>query len=312
MTQYQSLADGARTDVYIPETDHPVVVPGYTDDDTAMMSQRINDTAIERWGDDNRIHTDPAMVQAFLDVTEMAAVPDGETIVPGAPGFAYEAVRRADQPVDTVSSDFDEVVHTADTVEEQRVDTADGEQVAYLLDDTGEETSTHALTYDDQAAYDPQETAAVNGAKAYAIPAALGLADQEGNVLLGLEADLDDVRGRNVVARDYMEVEKDGPFNIGTDTYTFEDAATGEDRGEVAFTLLRYDDEVMEQIAEQYEERQEEAYMHPMEPMVAFLGDVGRGHVNGTMNALQNPANPFAYSAGFAEAIEYEQDGVAD
>lgn len=235
---------------HIPETDHPELLP-HENASAVPMSQELVDTAVDIWGDDNRIHVDPAMVQAFLAhdaVSQLfdADVPDGATIVPGAPVFAYEAVRQADEPVTALESDYQEIVDTADDVILEREPINGGEVVTYTVADTGDIASKHTLTYEEDPEQDV-DISVVNGQRAYTVPQDLGLADQEGNVLTGINATFAGGTGRTAVEEQYEMPEKeDAPFNFGTDTYTHDDGT------EITFDLLRFDDEVLDEIEDTY------------------------------------------------------------
>lgn len=235
-----SAEKGANLFAPYPDVDETVSVE---------MDQSVNTELYAFGGDGNPIHYDPDFVQAYDEVMPFFdGFPDGALIVQGS-AFIYEAVKNSNKPVKYVSSRFENAVDTTDVVEIERERTDNGELINVYLDD-GDRASTHELTYDkEQIGADDETVELLNTAKAEKIPKAVGADDQLNNLLLGVEAELGDGYGEDIITH---VKEGDGPEDTPINR---EDEFTYTDGTAVTLYLLEPDQELQDAVMETYKER---------------------------------------------------------
>lgn len=218
MVEYQrnQLAEGQQETVMFPTyMDAPDLFPYPERDDqlTVTMDQKVNEDLYTVGEDGNPIHYDTEYAEAFGEAAPFFDVPEGETVIQGS-AFLYEAIKHADGLVDHVSSEFRSPVFTGQEVRIERDGTADGEEIAVYDAETDDLTSTHEITYDPDHTIAQQDIPRYNAAKAMKPPRAVGADDQLNNLLLGIEADLGDGEGADIIEHTLQEeVDDDRPYN---------------------------------------------------------------------------------------------------
>ncbi|MDY6770500.1 MAG: hypothetical protein SV186_00925 [Candidatus Nanohaloarchaea archaeon] len=220
------------------------------------MDQEVNENLYPVGGDGNPIHYDPEYAAAYGEEAPFFDVPEGETVIQGS-AFIYEAIRNAEEPVDSVSAEFHTPVFTGQDVRLERERYDEGEEVTVYDAETDEFACHVDMEYGDGNLED-YKLEEVNAARAMKPPRAVGADDQLNNLLLAVDADLGPGKGVDIITHDLLEddIDSDVPYNR-RDQFSYLDGT------EVEIKLVEPDERIERAVRERYEERSDTEVVEP-------------------------------------------------